>query len=176
MPARRRPPRRRQERKSLPPPRTDGMLDARDLRVGVVVSRFNEVFTERLLDGALDCLRRHGAALDAAPVVRVPGAFEIPVVARALAMSGRVDAVVCLGAVVRGATPHFDVVSQSVSQGVTRAALDSGIPVTFGVLTTDTPEQAMERCGSQASNKGWEAALAAIETANVLRQLRRDTR
>jgi len=176
MPAGQLPERRNQESKSPPPPRTDGMLDAHDLRIGIVVARFNEQFTERLLDGALDCLRQHGAGLDAAPVVRVPGAFEIPVVARELALSGRVDAVVCLGAVVRGATPHFDFVSQSVSQGVTRAALDSGIPVTFGVLTTDTPEQAMERSGSESSNKGWEAALAAIETANVLRQLRRSTR
>jgi 6,7-dimethyl-8-ribityllumazine synthase len=176
MAARPRAQRRRQASKTPPPPRGDGMQDAHDLRVGIVVSRFNERFTERLLEGALDCLRQHGAPHDATPVLRVPGAFEIPVVARTLAMSGQVDAVVCLGAVVRGATPHFDLVAQSAAQGVTRAALDSGIPVTFGVLTTDTPEQALERSRTNSDNKGWEAALAAIETANVLRQLRRDTR
>ena len=149
----------------------EGRLDATDLRVAIVVSRFNELITRPLLDGALDSLRRHGADEERISVAWVPGAFEIPSVARRLACSGAFDAVVCLGAVIRGATPHFDHVANQAAAGVARAGYDSGVPVIFGVLTTDTIEQAIERAGTKAGNKGADAALAAIEMANVLRQL-----
>jgi 6,7-dimethyl-8-ribityllumazine synthase len=152
----------------------EGALDGQGLRVAVVVSRFNDMFTERLLQGALDCLQRHGIDDETVQVARVPGAFEIPVCARALARSGRFDSVICLGAVIRGATPHFEFISSQVAAGCSQVALETGVPVVFGVLTTDTLEQAMERSGSKSGNKGWEAALAAIETANLLRDLRRE--
>jgi 6,7-dimethyl-8-ribityllumazine synthase len=150
----------------------EGTLDARGLRVALVVSRFNELFTEKLLAGALDCLVRHGAADDALEVVRVPGSFEVPLAARALAESGRFDAVVCLAAVVRGATPHFDLVATELTKGIAHVGLSTGLPVTYGVLTTDTLEQAVERAGTKQGNKGWDAALAAIEMTNVLRDLK----
>jgi 6,7-dimethyl-8-ribityllumazine synthase len=149
----------------------EGRLDATDLRVGIVVSRFNELITRPLLDGALDALRRHGVDEDRVSVAWVPGAFEIASVAKRLACSGAFDAVVCLGAVIRGATPHFDHVANQVAAGVARAGYDSGLPVIFGVLTTDTIEQAIERAGTKAGNKGADAAVAAIEMANLLRQL-----
>lgn len=152
----------------------EGKLDARDLKVALVVSRFNALITERLLEGALDCLRRHGAEEDALHVIRVPGGFELPLAARTAASSGDFDAVVCLGAVVRGATPHFDLVAGEAARGVARAAVDSGVPVAFGVLTTDTLEQAVERAGSKSGNKGWDAAQAAIEMAQLLRALKRN--
>jgi 6,7-dimethyl-8-ribityllumazine synthase len=152
----------------------EGSLDGHDLRVAIVVSRFNDMFTERLLQGALDCLSRHGVDEERVQVARVPGAFEIPVCARTLARSGRFDAVVCLGAVIRGATPHFEYVSSQVASGVMQVSLETDVPVLFGVLTTDTLEQAMQRSGSKSGNKGWEAAQAAIETANLLRELRRE--
>jgi 6,7-dimethyl-8-ribityllumazine synthase len=141
------------------------------LRIGIVVSRFNELVTRQLLAGAVDCLRRHGVDDDAVSVAWVPGAFEIPLVARRLASSGSFDAVVCLGAVIRGATPHFDYVAGQAAAGVARAALDTGLPVIYGVLTTDTIEQAIERAGTKAGNKGWDAALSAIEMASLLREL-----
>ena len=152
----------------------EGKLEARDLKVALVVARFNELITERLLEGALDCLRRHGADDNALHVIRVPGGFELGLAAKAAASSGDYDAVVCLGAVVRGATPHFDLVAGEAARGVARAALDSGVPVTFGVLTTDTLEQAIERAGAKAGNKGWDAALAGIEMAQLLRTLKRE--
>jgi len=154
------------------PQETSGNLDARDHRVALVVARFNEFITTKLQDGALDCLRRHGAEERNLHVVHVPGSFEVPLAARTLAAGGQFDAVVCLGAVVRGATPHFDLVAQAVARGVAEAGLATGVPVTFGVLTTDTLEQAIERAGSKAGNKGWDAALAAIEMVNLLRALR----
>lgn len=154
------------------PQETSGNLDARDHRVALVVARFNEFITTKLQDGALDCLRRHGAEERNLHVVHVPGSFEVPLAARTLAASGHFDAVVCLGAVVRGATPHFDLVAQAVARGVAEAGLETGVPVTFGVLTTDTLEQAIERAGSKAGNKGWDAALAAIEMVNLLRAVR----
>ena len=150
----------------------EGSLDARELRVGLVVARFNELFTDKLLDGALDCLKRHGADDRNLQVVRVPGSFEVPLAAKVLAESGRVDAVVCLAAVIRGATPHFDLVAGEIAKGVAQVGLATGVPVTFGVLTTDTLEQAVERAGTKQGNKGWDAAQAAIEMANVLRALR----
>ncbi|HZM17065.1 MAG TPA: 6,7-dimethyl-8-ribityllumazine synthase [Candidatus Krumholzibacteria bacterium] len=156
-------------------PRTyEGALDARGLRVALVLGRFNEIIGERLLAGALDCLRRHGAAEDDLHVVRVPGAFELPLAAKTLASSGQYDAVVCLGAVIRGQTPHFDLVAGEAARGVARAAFDTGVPVSFGVLTTDTLEQAVERAGAKSGNKGWDAALAAIEMVHVLRSLKRE--
>jgi 6,7-dimethyl-8-ribityllumazine synthase len=152
-------------------PTYEGRLDAAGIRVAVVVSRFNELITRQLLEGARDGLRRHGADEEALSVVWVPGAFEIPLVARRLARSGAFDAVVCLGAVIRGATPHFDHVASQAAAGIARAGQDTGVPVIFGVLTTDTIEQAIERAGTKAGNKGYDAAVAAIEMANLLRQL-----
>jgi 6,7-dimethyl-8-ribityllumazine synthase len=150
----------------------EGALDARDQRLALVVSRFNELFTDKLLSGALDCLKRHGADDRNLHVVRVPGSFEVPLAAKTLAESGRFDAVVCLGAVIRGATPHFDLVAGEIAKGVAQVALATGVPCSFGVLTTDTLEQAVERSGSKGGNKGWDAALAAIEMVNVLRELK----
>lgn len=148
-----------------------GRMDGAPYRFGIVVSRFNEFITDRLLDGALDTLRRHGVADDAIDVVRVPGAVEIPLAAQALAESDRYNAVITLGAVIRGATSHYDYVCSMVSSGVNRVALDTGVPVIFGVLTTDTLEQAIERAGSKAGNNGSAAALGAIEMASLLDQL-----
>jgi len=149
----------------------EGKLDAKGLRVGLLVSRFNSFVSDRLVEGAIDALLRHGGEKDDINIVRVPGAFEIPPTAKQMAESGRYDAVVCLGAVIRGATPHFEYVSAEVSKGVASVSIDSGIPVTFGVLTTDTIEQAIERAGSKAGNKGFDAAVAAIEMANLYKAL-----
>jgi len=148
-----------------------GKLIATDLRVGIVVSRFNDLITGRLLEGALDALERHGAAPSAVDVAWVPGAFEIPLVARRLALSGRYQAVICLGALIRGATPHFDYIAGAVTGRIADAGVEAGIPVVYGVLTTDTIEQAIERAGTKAGNKGHEAAVAAIEMANLMAQL-----
>ncbi len=149
----------------------EGRLDAKGLKVGIVVSRFNSFIGERLVEGALDALLRHGAEREHLVVVRVPGAFEIPLAAKKLAETGRYDALVCLGAVIRGATPHFDYVSAEVSKGIATVSLAAGIPVTFGVLTTDTLEQAIERAGSKAGNKGFDAAMAAIEMTNLYKSI-----
>ena len=147
----------------------DAKLDATGLRVGIVVSRFNGFIAERLLEGALDALIRHGAGDGDIAVVRVPGAFEIPLVAQKLAVAGKYDAIICLGAVIRGSTPHFDYVASEVSKGVAQVSLKTGVPVAFGVLTTDSIEQAVERAGTKAGNKGFDAAMTAIETANLLK-------
>ncbi|WP_422447232.1 6,7-dimethyl-8-ribityllumazine synthase [Thermoanaerobacterium sp. DL9XJH110] len=149
----------------------EAKLSAENLKFGIVVSRFNEFITEKLLEGALDCLVRHGAGEEDIEVVRVPGSFEIPLAAKLLAESGRFDAVICLGAVIRGATPHFDYVASEVSKGIALVALESKVPAIFGVLTTDTIEQAVERAGTKAGNKGWDAALTAIEMANLKKLL-----
>jgi len=149
----------------------EGRLDGAGLRIGVVCARFNDLITERLLAGARDGLVRHGVDEDAVTVAWVPGSFEIPLVARTMAASGRFDAVICLGAVIRGATGHYEQVANQCAAGIARAALDSGVPVIFGVLTTETIEQAIERAGTKAGNKGFEAALGAIETVRVLQQL-----
>ena len=150
----------------------EGTLIAGELRFAVIVSRFNNIISERLLDGALDTLRRHGAADDSISVVWVPGAFEIPLAAQELASSGQYDAVICLGAIIRGATAHFDYVAGPVASGLANIALTTKVPVLFGVLTTDTIEQAVERAGSKAGNKGADAAVCAIEMANLLAALR----
>ncbi|MDR7438543.1 MAG: 6,7-dimethyl-8-ribityllumazine synthase [Armatimonadota bacterium] len=147
----------------------EGHLDGRGLRVGVVVSRFNEAITRLLLEGALDTLRRHGA--EEVDVAWVPGAFEIPLVALRLARSGRYHAVICLGTVIRGATPHFEYVAGQSAAGVAQAALSTGVPVIYGILTADTLEQALERAGTKGGNRGRDAALAALEMANLLKVL-----
>ncbi len=150
----------------------EGKLSAEGLRFAIIVGRFNDFIGGRLLDGAMDALIRHGCSDDRIVVVRVPGAFEIPLAAKKLLQSGgEYDAVICLGAVIRGATPHFDYVAAEVSKGIAAVALDSNVPVTFGVLTTDNLEQAIERAGSKAGNKGWEAAMAAIEMANLFKAI-----
>lgn len=149
----------------------EGKLDASGLKFGLIVSRFNSFITDRLLEGAQDALLRHGANTDDLDIIRVPGAFEIPLGAKKAASSGRYDAVICLGAVIRGSTPHFDYVSAEVSKGVAHVSLDHDIPVSFGVLTTDNLEQAIERAGTKAGNKGFEAAMGAIEMANLIKQL-----
>jgi 6,7-dimethyl-8-ribityllumazine synthase len=149
----------------------EGKLLAQGLRFGIIVSRFNDFICDRLLGGALDALRRSGAEDAAIDIFKVPGAFEIPLLAKKVASTSRYDAVICLGAVIRGATPHFDYVANEVSKGVASVSLDTGVPVTFGVLTTDTLEQAIERAGSKAGNKGWDAAVSAIEMANLIRQI-----
>jgi 6,7-dimethyl-8-ribityllumazine synthase len=147
----------------------EGKLTSQGLRLAFVAGRFNSFITDRLVEGAVDAVVRTGGDPDAIRIYKVPGAFEIPLVAKKLAASGRYDAVVCLGAVIRGATPHFEYVASEVSKGIAHVALETGIPVAFGVLTTDTLEQAIERAGSKAGNKGWEAAMAAVETVNLLR-------
>lgn len=153
------------------PTHIEGDLVAADYRFAIVVGRFNEFITEALLDGALDTLERHGADLDEVTVVHVPGSREIPVVAQKCARSGDYDAVICIGAVIRGATDHFDYVCSGVSSGTLQAALDTEVPVIFGVITTDTIEQAIERAGTKAGNKGSDAAAGAIEMANVMDQV-----
>jgi 6,7-dimethyl-8-ribityllumazine synthase len=148
-----------------------GALDANGLTVAVVVARFNQLVTDKLLDGALDCFVRHGGAASDVDVVRVPGAFELPLAAQKLAASGRYAAIVALGAVIRGATPHFEYVCSTASGGLAAVARETGIPVGFGVITADTVEQALDRAGVKGGNKGWEAMLTSIEMANVLKQL-----
>lgn len=148
----------------------EGKLDASGRKFAIVVSRFNSFICERLVEGAMDALIRHGAAAADLDLVRVPGAYEIPLAAQRLAATGRYDAIVCLGAVIRGSTPHFDYVCAEVSKGVAAVSLNSGLPVAFGVLTTDTIEQAIERAGTKAGNKGAEAAITAIEMVNLLQQ------
>lgn len=150
---------------------TTGRLDATGLRIGIVAGRFNEAVVERLVAGAVDTLLRHGAVAADVQVAWVPGAFEIPVALRRMAESGRFDGLVALGAVVRGATPHFDYVAGESARGAAAIARETGIPVAFGVLTTDTWEQAVERAGGKLGNKGAEAALSAVETANLLKEL-----
>ena len=149
----------------------EGELQVRDLRFAVVITRFNDFVVEPLLRGALDALRRHGAADKQMEIVRVPGAFDLPIVARKLAMSRRYEALIALGAVIRGQTPHFDYVAGEGASGLARIALESGVPVGFGVLTTENMEQAVDRAGGKAGNKGADAALAALEMANLMRRL-----
>jgi len=149
----------------------EGKLLGQGYKFALVVSRFNSFITERLLEGALDCLRRSGAAEADLTVVRVPGAWEIPLVTKRLAFTKAYHAIICLGAVIRGSTPHFDYVAAEVSKGIAQVSLDSGIPVLFGVLTTDTLEQAIERAGSKAGNKGYAAAEAALEMVNLLKEM-----
>lgn len=149
----------------------EGNLDATGLKFGIVIARFNEFISGKLLAGCLDGLKRHGAIEENLEIAWSPGSFEIPLVAKKMAETGKFDAIICLGAVIRGATPHFDYVSAEVSKGVAHVGLDSGVPVIFGVLTTDNIEQAIERAGTKSGNKGFDAAMAAIEMANVLKKI-----
>jgi len=149
----------------------EGALLGKGLKFGVVVSRFNEFITKKLLDGAQDALHRHGVNQADIDIAWVPGSFEIPLVAKKLAQTNKYDAIICLGAVIRGATPHFEYVAAEVAKGVARVGLETGLPVTFGVITADTLEQAIERAGTKAGNKGFDAATDAIEMANLLKGL-----
>ncbi len=151
---------------------TKGQLRAEGRRFALVVGRFNELISTRLLEGALDCLRRHGAGEEGLDIFWVPGAFELPFLAKRLAPSGRYDAIICLGAVVRGETPHFDFVAKEVSRGIAQVGMESGIPVSFGVITSDSLEQALDRAGAKAGNKGWDAALSAIEMIDLVSKLK----
>ncbi len=149
----------------------EGHLVAEGMKFALIVSRFNDLFAERLLGGALDSLRRRGAREEDLTVFRVPGAFEIPLVAKKVALTKKYDAIICLGAVIRGSTPHFDYVAAEVSKGIAAVSLETGVPVLFGVITTDNLEQAIERSGSKAGNKGFAAAEAAVEMVHLLRQI-----
>ena len=149
----------------------EGALSATDRRFGIVASRFNDFIVRPLLDGALDAIKRHGGDLSSVDIVWVPGSYEIPLAAKNLALSGRYDAVICLGAVIRGATPHFDYVAGGVASGISSVALETNLPVVFGVITTDTIEQAIERAGTKAGNKGFEAAVTALEMSSLMEQI-----
>ncbi len=149
----------------------EGQLNAEGLKFAIVVGRFNSLITEKLLEGAVDCIVRHGGSEENITVIRVPGSFEIPLTAKKAARSGRYDAVICLGAVIRGATPHFEYVASEVTKGIALVSLETEIPISYGILTTDTIEQAVERAGTKMGNKGFDAALTAIEMVNVLKGL-----
>ena len=149
----------------------EGNLNAESLKFGIAVSRFNDFITSHLVDGAVDALVRHGASEDDIDIVKVPGAFEIPPAAKKLCSRNKYDAVICLGAVIRGATPHFNFVAAEASKGVGAIGMEASIPVLYGILTTDTIEQAVERAGTKSGNKGWETAVAAVEMANLYKKL-----
>ncbi len=149
----------------------EGKLISEKLKFGIIVGRFNEFIGDKLLSGALDALKRHGADEEDIEITWVPGAFEIPLVAKKMAKTEKYDAIICLGAVIRGATPHFDYVSNEVTKGIANVSLDTELPVIFGILTTDTIEQAIERAGTKAGNKGYGAAVSAIEMANLLKKI-----
>ncbi len=151
-----------------------GHLDAKGKVFAIVVSRFNEFISNKLVEGAIDCLQRHGADKDKICVYWVPGAFEIPLIAQNLASKKEIDAVICLGAVIRGSTPHFDYIASEVSKGVANVSLESKKPVIFGIITSDTLEQAIERAGTKAGNKGWDAALSAIEMSDLVKKISKD--
>lgn len=154
-------------------PRTiEGRISAEGFNFAIVVSRFNDFISSKLVEGALDALKRHGMDEEKLTLVKVPGAFEIPMTAKSLAKSGKYDAIICLGAVIRGGTPHFEYVAAEVSKGIASVSLESNIPVTFGVLTTDNIEQAIERAGSKVGNKGWDAAMAAMEMVNLFKEIK----
>ncbi len=149
----------------------EGSLIAKDLKFSLVVSRFNDFFSKRLLEGALDCIKRHGGKEENLDIVWTPGSYEIPLVAKKLADSGRYDAVIALGAIIRGETPHFEYVASETAKGIARVSLETGVPVSFGIVTADTLEQAIERAGTKSGNKGFQAALSAIEMANLLKSI-----
>lgn len=149
----------------------EGVFSGEGLKIGIIASRFNEFITSKLVSGAEDCLKRHGVADDDMSVAWVPGAFEIPVIAKRMAKSGKYDAIICVGAVIRGATSHYDYVCNEVSKGIASVSLDTGIPVLFGILTTDTIEQAIERAGTKAGNKGTDCAMSALEMVNLIKNI-----
>lgn len=149
----------------------EGQLNAKELTIAIVASRFNDIIVDRLIGGAVDYLSRHGGSRDSLTIVRIPGAFELPVVCKKLAECGKYDGILALGAVIRGATPHFDFVANEATKGIAQISLSTGVPIGFGLLTTDTIEQAVERAGSKAGNKGADAAASLVETIRVLQQL-----
>ena len=149
----------------------EGDVSGKGLKFCIIASRFNDFITTKLIDGALDALKRHGTADKDIDIVRVPGAFEIPMVAKAVAQKGAYDAVIALGTIIRGATPHFDYVASEAAKGIALASMETGTPIAFGIITSDTIEQAIERAGSKAGNKGWDAAVSAMEMANLLKKL-----
>ncbi len=149
----------------------EGIYSGEGLKIGIIASRFNEFITSKLVSGAEDCLKRHGVTDENMSVAWVPGAFEIPVIAKRMAASGKYDAVICVGAVIRGATSHYDYVCAEVSKGIAAVSLDTGIPVLFGILTTDTIEQAIERAGTKAGNKGTDCAMSALEMVNLIKNI-----
>jgi 6,7-dimethyl-8-ribityllumazine synthase len=149
----------------------EGELQAKGLKFGIVISRFNEFITSKLLDGAKDALVRHGAKDDDIDVAKVPGSFEIPMIAKKMAAKGVYNAIICLGTVIRGATPHFEYISAEVSKGIASASMETGVPIAFGIITCDTIEQAVERAGTKSGNKGWDAAMTAIEMAQLLKKV-----
>jgi 6,7-dimethyl-8-ribityllumazine synthase len=149
----------------------EGELQAKGLKFGIVISRFNEFITSKLLDGAKDALVRHGAKEDDIDVAKVPGSFEIPMIAKKMAAKGVYNAIICLGTVIRGATPHFEYISAEVSKGIASASMETGVPIAFGIITCDTIEQAVERAGTKSGNKGWDAAMTAIEMAQLLKKV-----
>ncbi len=149
----------------------EGELQAKGLKFGIVISRFNDFITSKLLDGAKDALLRHGAKEEDIDVVKVPGSFEIPMVAKKMALKDSYNAIICLGTVIRGATPHFEYIAAEVSKGIAAASTETGVPIAFGIITCDTIEQAVERAGTKSGNKGWDAAITAIEMAQLMRKL-----
>ncbi|GAB4538242.1 MAG: 6,7-dimethyl-8-ribityllumazine synthase [Thermodesulfovibrionia bacterium] len=149
----------------------EGELKADGLRFSIIVSRFNDFITQKLLDGAIDALIRHGANAHDIEVIKVPGSFEIPLIAKRIAKKGSCDAIICLGTIIRGATPHFEYIASETAKGIAMASLETGIPIAFGVITADSIEQAIERAGSKSGNKGWDAAIVAIEMAQLLKRL-----
>jgi len=148
-----------------------GHLNAQNRKFAVVISRFNEFISQKMLDGAMDCLLRHGADEKNVTIHWVPGSFEIPLIAQKTATSGQYDAVICLGTIIRGDTPHFEYIASEVAKGIAHVSLDSGTPVAFGIITADTTEQAIERAGTKSGNKGWDAALSAIEMADLIKKI-----
>ncbi len=149
----------------------EGVLSAGDIRFALVVARFNDFIGQKLVEGAVDCIRRHGGSEEQIAIYRCPGAFELPMVAKKVALSGKYDAIITLGVIIRGSTPHFDVLAAEATKGIAQVALDTMIPIAFGVLTTENLEQAIERAGTKAGNKGFDAAMTAIEMVNLYRQI-----
>ena len=149
----------------------EGVLSAKDTRFALVVARFNDFIGQKLVEGAIDCIRRHDGSVENITIYRCPGAFELPMVAKKVALSGKYDAIITLGAIIRGSTPHFDVIAAEATKGIAQVALDTMVPIAFGVLTTDNIEQAIERAGTKAGNKGFDAAMTAIEMVNLYRQI-----
>jgi 6,7-dimethyl-8-ribityllumazine synthase len=149
----------------------EGELQAKGLKFGIVMSRFNEFITSKLLDGAVDALVRHGAREDDIDLAKVPGSFEIPLIAKKMALKDTYNAIICLGTIIRGATPHFEYIAAEVSKGIASASLETGVPMVFGIITSDTIEQAVERAGTKSGNKGWDAAVTAIEMAQLQKKL-----
>jgi len=149
----------------------EGELQAKGIKFGIVISRFNDFITSKLLDGARDALLRHGAKEEDIDVIRVPGSFEIPMVAKKMALKGAYNAIICLGTIIRGATPHFEYIAAEASKGIASASMETGVPIAFGIITSDSIEQAVERAGTKSGNKGWDAAMTAIEMVQLLKKL-----